>query len=146
MIKEEFAHLREPRRIRLRLEDVPDEPVVLKATLIPTFGDCIQLQDVAGCRFYQPALARLAVQRPRNGFPCVLIHEIANPHDNQAIAVWTRGGRCGYIPRADNAPLVPRLATLEAEYGTPIAVPGELFATRYGLALLIETPELLGEV
>jgi hypothetical protein len=143
IIDPEHADRRGPRRIRLRLDDVPGEPVVVKATLVPTFGDVIALYPVMGCRYRQDALARLAVGRPRDGFPCLLVHEPFNPHDHRAIAVWTRGGRCGYLERAINPQVLPRLDALEAEHGTPIAVRGSLACADHGLDLLVELPEAL---
>jgi len=141
----ESAHLREPRRIRLSLIDVPDDPVTVRAMLIPTFGDVIELRTVAGCRFYQPALARLATTRPRSGFPCLLIPEPANPYDHNAIAVWTRGGKCGFIRRTENPELIGPLQHLEATYACPIAVRGDLSAEAFGVGLTLEMPEELRE-
>lgn len=129
-----------PRPVSLEIND-GSAPYRLNATLLRTFGDRIVLEGVAGTRFYQGALARLACLRPRDGFPCVLIHQPINPHDPNAIAIWTRGGHVGYIPRVSAPKLLPPLARLEAEHGTLIAIPGTLLAADYGLDLYLELPE-----
>jgi hypothetical protein len=118
-------------------------PFKLTATMLRTFGDVIIFGEMAGARFYQPALARLACMRPRNGFPCVLLPQPANPHDANAIAIWTRGGHVGYIPRLQAPSLHPALAKLEAETGTLIAIPGSLVPSDFGLDLMLEFPEEL---
>lgn len=133
----------EPRRVRVRLEDVAGAPATLTATLVPPFGDVICLLPAAGCRYRQDALARLAVLRPRRGFPCVLVHEPCNPHDERAVAIWTRGGHSGYVPRALNPRILPAVQALEAEHGTPIAVPGDLAPAPWGLDLVLELPREL---
>ena len=132
-----------PSRVRVPLEDADGEPAILRATLLRTVGDCILVLHVTGCRFHQPALARLAASHPRRGFPCVLIREPHNPFDERAIAVWTRGGRCGYIPRAQNPAMLGPLRALEEEHGLPIALHGELYAGDFGLAIVVEVPEVI---
>ena len=126
--------------MRLEIHD-DGPPFKLTMTMLRTFGDVIMMGEMAGARFYQPALARLACMRPRDGFPCVLLPQPANPHDPNAIAIWTRGGHVGYIPRLEAPALRPTLAKLEAEYGTLIAIPGSLFPNDFGLDLTLEYPE-----
>lgn len=133
-------HFPEPRRVRLKMLDRVDDPLVLRATLIPTIGDVIKCVEAAGCRFYQPALARLACARPRAPFPCVFIHETNNPYDDNAIALWTRGGHCGYLPRDCSPDVIGPLARLEAAHGTLIAVNADLCPADFGLSLLLELP------
>ena len=98
--------------MRLEIHD-DGPPFKLTMTMLRTFGDVIMMGEMAGARFYQPALARLACMRPRDGFPCVLLPQPANPHDPNAIAIWTRGGHVGYIPRLEAPALRPALAKLE---------------------------------
>ena len=131
---------RPPQRMRLAILD-GGPPFKLTATMLRTFGDVIVMGQLAGARFYQPALARLACTRPRDGFPCILLPQPANPHDPNAIAIWTRGGHVGYIPRVAAPGLRPVLAKLEAEHGTLIAIPGSLGSCDFGLDLTLEYPE-----
>lgn len=133
---------RPPQRLRLAIDD-GGPTFKLTVTMLRTFGDVILKGEMAGARFYQPALARLACMRPRDGFPCVLLPQPANPHDPNAIAIWTRGGHVGHIPRWFAPDLRPRLAKLETEHETLIAIPGSLCATDFGLDLTLEYPEEL---
>ena len=131
---------RPPQRMRLAIQD-GGSAFKLTVTMLRTFGDVVIIGNMAGARFYQPALARLACMRPRDGFPCVLLPQPANPHDPNAIAIWTRGGHVGYVPRLEAPALRPALAKAEAEHGTLIAIPGSLFANDFGLDLTLEYPE-----
>lgn len=142
-ISEEFAHLRGPRKIRLRVDEPPRPAVTWRVMLIPTFGDVIQMHEVAGCRFYQPALARLALMSNPSDLRCVLLREPTNPHDANAVAIWTRTGLCGYLPRREAAELAPRVTRLTREHAMPIAVRGMLTPEDFGLGLMIELPEAL---
>jgi len=133
---------RPPQRLRLAIDD--GGPIFkLTVTMLRTFGDVILKGEMAGARFYQPALARLACMRPRDGFPCVLLSQPANPHDPNAIAIWTRGGHVGYVPRREALNLRPALAQAEAKHGTLIAIPGTLRPTDFGLDVMLEYPGAL---
>ena len=133
--------LPEPRPVRVRIVDPPAKTATLHATLIPICGDVIHNEQAAGTSYRQPALARLARPKRWRSFPVVLIPEHTNPHDPNAIALWTRVGQVGFVPRRHCEAYRAGLARLEADYGTPIAVNGQLAEAPWGLTVYYEVPE-----
>ncbi len=87
----------------------PDlSPAVLGRPLV------IQQSRLAGFR-HHAAPALWAALRP--GAPLTLAAEQDNPHDAQAVAVFWRGCKLGYLPRSENlvaARLLARHRTLSA--------------------------------
>ncbi len=83
------------RSIRSRtLPQTPDlGPAVLGRTLV------IQQSRLAGFR-HHAAPAIWPALHP--GVPLVLAAEADNPHDPQAVAVFWRGCKLGYLPRTEN--------------------------------------------
>ena len=132
-----------PRAVRVRIVDPPAAPAILPATLVLPFGDVKTGLQAAGTSYRQPALERLDAPQRRRRLPVVLIPEHANPHDPHAIALWTRAGQVGFIPR-DLCPAFRRgLAEVEATHGTPIAIPGRVADADWGRTLILDVPSLL---
>jgi hypothetical protein len=86
--------------------------------------------EVVGESHYQDNLWRLVGGR---GFPdervrvdavAVLAAETDNPYDANAVAVWVRGLKVGYLSRADAQRYQPGLLALQRKHGMPIALAG----------------------
>lgn len=86
--------------------------------------------EVVGESQYQDNLWRLVGgrgledERVRVDVHAVLVAETDNPYDDNAVSVWIRGLKVGYLSRADAQRYRPGLLALERRHGMPIALPG----------------------
>lgn len=62
----------------------------------------IQSSPLAGFNYHQ---ARAVFANLRNGDALALLRESDNPHDANAVSVYWREHKLGYVPRAENAAL-----------------------------------------
>jgi hypothetical protein len=88
--------------------------------------------DVVGEASYQDSLWRLVGgrrspdDRVRMDVRAVLVAEAGNPHDANAVSVWVKGLKVGYLSRDDARRYRPGLLALEQQYGKPIALAGAI--------------------
>jgi hypothetical protein len=54
----------------------------------------------------------------------VLVAEVGNPYDANAVSVWIEGMQVGYLSRENAARYRPGLLALQQKHGQPIALPG----------------------
>jgi hypothetical protein len=86
--------------------------------------------EVVGESFYQDNLWKLAGGRPLSGervrqeIFAMLVAEVGNPHDANAIAVWIDGSKVGHLPRGIARLYRPGLLALEDKHNMPVAVSG----------------------
>ncbi len=97
----------------------------LRAALVGGTDDL----EVVGESHYQASLWRLAgaedrSERVRIPITALLVPEVDNPHDPQAVAVWVDGLKTGHLSRADARLYRPGILALHLSEGCPVAVPG----------------------
>ena len=86
--------------------------------------------EVVGESHYQDNLWRLVGgrsspdERARVDIHAVLVAETDNPYDPNAVSVWIRGLKVGYLSRDDAQRYQPGLLALQKKHGQPIALPG----------------------
>jgi hypothetical protein len=86
--------------------------------------------EVVGELRRQDALWRIVGgrQRPelrvRMDIYAVLVPEIGNPYDANAVSVWIEGMQVGYLSRENAVRYRPGLLALQRKHGQPIALPG----------------------
>jgi hypothetical protein len=84
--------------------------------------------EVVGESHYQDALWQVAgawtPERVRIPVHAMLIPELDNPYDANAVSVWIANSKVGHLSRADAATYRPGLVALEAHHGRPIALSG----------------------
>lgn len=100
--------------------------------------------EVVGESHYQDALWRVVgrrtTDRVRVDVQAVLRAENDNSHDPNAVSVWIRGSKVGYLSRGDAATYRPGLLALEGRHGLPIA----LAAVVVGGGIRLDGPGMLG--
>ncbi len=88
--------------------------------------------EVVGEASYQDNLwqavrgRRGIADRMRVEVHAVLVGEADNPYDPNAVSVWVRGLKVGYLSRDDARRYRPGLLALERRYGKPIALAGAI--------------------
>jgi hypothetical protein len=91
-----------------------------------SFGGYQPLQ-VVGESFYQEALQKIAGatnKHVRIAITAILLPELDNQYDPNAISVWVSGLKVGHLSRADAAMFRPGLLNLQRQVGAAIALPG----------------------
>jgi hypothetical protein len=94
--------------------DCPDSPQPSLDLGAPDPGVVIQLSTLAGFRHHQAPMLWPAL---RLGAPLNLVREADNAADPDAVAVYWRGRKLGYLPRGENlmaAALLNRRRALSA--------------------------------
>jgi hypothetical protein len=97
--------------------------------------ECVHSQgsqdvEVVGESFYQDSLWKLAGGRPPSGERvrhevfAILVAEVGNPHDANAIAVWINGRKVGHLSRDIARLYRPGLLALQDKHHKPVAVSG----------------------
>jgi hypothetical protein len=84
--------------------------------------------EVVGESFYQEALQKIAGltnEHVRIPVTAILLPEVDNQYDSNAISVWVSGLKVGHLSRADAAMFRPGLLNLQRQVGAAIALPGE---------------------
>jgi hypothetical protein len=84
---------------------------------------------IVGESYYQDALWQLAggeshFDRVRVDVTAMLVAEIDNLYDANAVSVWVEGLKVGHLSRNDAQRVRPSLVELEQRHGTPIALRG----------------------
>lgn len=84
---------------------------------------------VVGESYYQDALWELTnsesrFERVRAVVTAMLVAEIDNPYDANAVSVWVAGRKVGHLSRIDAQRVRPGLVELEQRHGTPIVLRG----------------------
>jgi hypothetical protein len=88
--------------------------------------------EVVGEASYQDNLWRIVGgrsspnDRVRTEVYAVLVAEPDNPYDANAVSVWVRGLKVGYLSRDDARRYRPGLLALEQKHGMPIALAGAI--------------------
>jgi hypothetical protein len=88
--------------------------------------------EVVGEASYQDSLWHVVggrsggADRVRMEVSAVLVAEADNPYDLNAVSVWVRGRKVGYLSRDDARRYRPGLLALENKYGKPIALAGAI--------------------
>jgi hypothetical protein len=88
--------------------------------------------EVVGEASYQDNLWRIVGgtsspnERVRVEVSAVLVAETDNPYDANAVSVWVKGLRVGYLSREDARRYRPGLLALEQKHGQPIALAGAI--------------------
>jgi hypothetical protein len=88
--------------------------------------------EVVGEASYQDNLRRIVGgtsspnDRVRMEVYAVLVAETDNPYDANAISVWVKGLKVGYLSREDARRYRPGLLALEQKHGQPIALAGAI--------------------
>lgn len=86
--------------------------------------------EVVGELRRQDALWRIvggrqrAEVRVRTDIYAMLVPEVGNPYDANAVSVWIEGMQVGYLSRENAARYRPGLLALQKEHSQPIALPG----------------------
>jgi hypothetical protein len=83
--------------------------------------------EVVGESFYQEALRKIAgltTEHVRIPVTAILLPEVDNQYDPNAISVWVSGLKVGHLSRADASMFRPGLLTLQRQVGSAIALPG----------------------
>lgn len=62
--------------------------------------------------------------RVRMDIYAMLVPEVGNPYDANAVSVWIEGMQVGYLSRENAGRYRPGLLALQQEHGQPIALPG----------------------
>lgn len=66
----------------------------------------VQRSPLAGFQYYAGSVRW---EEMREGDPLVLVREVDNPHDPNAVRVEWRGEKLGYLPRAENRAVAEEL-------------------------------------
>lgn len=132
-----------PRAAASRTPSRADQPQVVKVTWLPGSTEI----PVAGLRYY-PAAVSECLRGIRDGgqaeIDVVLVPEPQNPHDSNAVAIYTRAGQIGHIPRRAAAVLQPALISAQAHAGLQAGCPAraDLRAGEPRIVLTINLAEL----
>jgi tetratricopeptide (TPR) repeat protein len=106
---------------------VPRDAGSVPALEVVLYGGSHDL-EVVGESHYQDELWHIVggrtTDRVRTDVKAVLVAESDNPYDANAISVWIRGMRVGYLSREDAAEYRPGLLTLQAKERRSIALAG----------------------
>jgi hypothetical protein len=86
--------------------------------------------EVVGESFYQDNLWHLVGSQPQSGervrqeIIAMLVAEVGNPHDANAIAVWINGSKVGHLSREIARLYRPGLLALQENHNQPVVVSG----------------------
>lgn len=116
-----------PKHESVRLDERPAWMVDgVRAVLL----DGRETLEVVGESRYQDNLWRLVrgradlAERVRVEIVAVLVAELENPYDANAVGVWIDGLKVGHLSRSDARLYQPGLMALHEKHGTPIALSG----------------------
>ena len=100
--------------------------------------------EVVGESFYQDNLWKLAGGRSQSGervrqeISAMLVAEVGNPYDANAVAVWINGRKVGHLSREIARLYRPGLLALQDTHHKPVAVSGVIAGDSIGRYLAQE--------
>ena len=79
-----------------------------------------QRYAIVGMKNYKDAQSLIDAAPPDE--PITLVREPSNPHDPNAVAVWIRGQKVGFVPRTQNSVLARFIDAMGKPWTEPVPV------------------------